>query len=357
MSMRLALANNTRERAFGPGAREDDETTTGFLELTRSFEASQRVIVLGGVVQLDDYQNALNNSFDHRWTIPGAFATAERAFGPVTVSASARADAHPDVGTQITQRLALLARPAEGWTVRGSIGTGYTAPTGRTEETEAIGLRAVRADGELDPERSIGAMLDVNGALAGAEVLLTAYGSSIADAVQLAAAPDAVGQAILQNASAKTRVGGIEALAVWRFPGGKFIANYGHARGSRPDIATGARESLPLLPRHRVGGDLMLERPGVYRMGVEGTWYGAQPLDDASFRSTSKPYLYMMAIAARQFGPLEVVANFENLLNVRQTDTDRLVRPAPATAGRWTTDVWAPLEGFMANVAIRYRWE
>ena len=24
--------------------------------------------------------------------------------------------------------------------------------------------------------------------------------------------------------------------------------------------------------------------------------------------------------------------------------------------GRWTTDVWAPLEGFMANVAVRLRW-
>lgn len=101
----------------------------------------------------------------------------------------------------------------------------------------------------------------------------------------------------------------------------------------------------------------MLEREGVYRVGIEGTWFGAQPLDDNPFRSESKPYFYTMAIASRQFGPLEVVANFENLLNVRQTDTDRLVRPTPGIAGRWTTDVWAPLEGFMANVALRYRWK
>ena len=24
--------------------------------------------------------------------------------------------------------------------------------------------------------------------------------------------------------------------------------------------------------------------------------------------------------------------------------------------GHWTTEVWAPLEGFLANVALRYRW-
>ena len=56
------------------------------------------------------------------------------------------------------------------------------------------------------------------------------------------------------------------------------------------------------------------------------------------------------------FGRFEVVANFENLLDVRQTKHAPLVRPTPGTGGRWTTDVWAPLEGFMANVAVRYRW-
>jgi iron complex outermembrane receptor protein len=101
----------------------------------------------------------------------------------------------------------------------------------------------------------------------------------------------------------------------------------------------------------------MLERPGVYRIGIEGTWYGAQSLDDNPFRSKSKPYIYTMAIASRQLGALEVVANFENLLNVRQSDTHSLVRRTPGAAGRWTTDVWAPLEGFMANVAVRYRWK
>jgi outer membrane receptor for ferrienterochelin and colicins len=113
---------------------------------------------------------------------------------------------------------------------------------------------------------------------------------------------------------------------------------------------------VPLLNRHRVGGDLMLEKPGVYRVGIEGIYYGRQVLDDNPYRSESKPYVYAMAIAMRQFGPVEVVANFENLLDVRQTEYQPLVRPSPAVGGRWTTDVWAPLEGFMANVAVRYRW-
>jgi iron complex outermembrane receptor protein len=113
---------------------------------------------------------------------------------------------------------------------------------------------------------------------------------------------------------------------------------------------------MPLLNRHRLGADLMLEKPEVYRIGIEGIYYGRQVLHDNPYRTQSKPYVYTMAIAMRQFGPVELVANFENLLDVRQTRYQSLVRPAPSVGGRWTTDVWAPLEGFMANVAVRFRW-
>ena len=357
VAMRFAFATSAREREFGPGPREDDRTSTGFAEITRTFTAARGATVLGGAVQLDDFANELNGAYDHRWVTPGLFVTTERAVGGLTFSASVRADAHPDAGVQLTERLAVLAKPSEGWSVRGSIGTGFAAPTATTEETEAVGLRAIVPGAELRPEKSLGAMIDVNGVFAGADLLVTAYGSTISDAVQLAEVAVPVGSATLQNAAEQSRVSGVEAAAVWRFGGGKFIATYGYSRGSRPDATTGEREITPMLPRHRAGGDLMLEREGVYRMGFEGIWYGAQALDDDPYRSKSKPYLYLMALAARQFGPVEVVINFENLLNVRQTDSDPLVRPTQGMAGRWTTDVWAPLEGFMANVAVRYRWE
>lgn len=353
---RFALSTNWRSREFGPGPRERDRMSTGFLETTRSFVKDSATTVLGAALQVEDFENELNGLFDRRWFTPALFATTERGFGPLTISASVRGDSHQEAGMQLTERLAILVKPADRWSVRGSIGTGFAPPTPTTEETEAVGLRAVRARGELRPEKSRAAMVDVNGRLAKAEVLVTGYASVIAHAIQLSDEQTASGEVLLQNAAASTRIGGVEALAVWRFGGGKFITSYGYTYGTRPDATTGAREEMPLLPRHRLGGDLMLERPGVYRIGIEGIWYGIQSLDDNPYRSKSKPYTYIMAIAARQFGPLEVVANFENLLNVRQTDTDPLVRRTRASSGRWTTDVWAPLEGFMANVALRYRW-
>jgi iron complex outermembrane receptor protein len=355
VALRFALSTSQREREFGAGPRENDGTVTGFLELTRSFAAARGATVIGSTFQLDQFENSLNDSYDHNWLTPSLFVTSEREFGKVTLSASVRADAHPEAGTQLTERLSLLTKPAEDWSVRVSGGTGFAAPTPMTEETEAIGLRAIRHS-DLERERSFGSMVDIAGNLAGAEVLITGYASFISNAIQLAEADDGSGDVTLRNASDNTRIGGVETAAIWRFSGGKFLATYGYTRGTRPDAVTGKREAIPLLPRHRAGGDLMLEKEGKYRAGIEGIWYGAQSLDDNPFRTRSRPYLYTMAIVMRQFGRLEVVANFENLLNVRQTDTDRLVRPSQGMGGRWTTDVWAPLEGFMANAAIRYRW-
>jgi outer membrane receptor for ferrienterochelin and colicins len=354
-AMRLALSTNGRERRFGPGPIERDRISTGFAEVTRGVRTEHGVMVLGAAVQADAYHNALNSSFDHDWVTPGLFITGDRDLGSVTISASMRGDFHPASGLQVTQRLALLLRPAAGWSVRLGGGTGFAAPAAMTEEVEAVGLRAIQP-GSLDAERSVGLMLDLNGSVLGAELLLTAYASSIDKAIQLVDLGDSARSGALRNAVGSTRIGGVEAAAIWRFPAGKFLLTYGYAQGTRTDAETGVREVVPLLNRHRVGADLMLERPGVYRVGIEAIYYGRQALDDDPYRSASKPYLYAMAIAMRQFGPLEVVANFENLLDVRQTNSQPLVRPAPGVGGRWTTDVWAPLEGFMANVALRFRW-
>lgn len=355
LAVRLALSTNGRERRFGAGPIERDRISTGFAELTRAMKTERSAVVFGAAVQADTYHNKLNANFDHDWVTPGLFTTADRDIGPVTVSASIRGDFHSETGFELTERLALLMRPADEWSVRVSGGTGFAPPASMTEEVEAIGLRAIQPS-TLRAERSRGVMLDLNGRVLGAEFLLTGYGSFVGRAIQLVDVGDSANSGFLRNAEGTTRIGGAEAAAIWRFGAHKFLLTYGYARGTRTDAETGRREPVPLLNRHRVGADLMLEKPEVYRIGIEGIYYGRQVLDDNPYLSRSKPYVYTMAIAMRQFGPVEVVANFENLLDVRQTRHHSLVRPAPTVGGRWTTDVWAPLEGFMANVAVRFRW-
>jgi len=339
VAVRLALSTNGRDRQFGSGPVERDRISTGFAEITRTVKAGRGSVVFGAALQADGYHNAFNAAFDHDWVTPGLFVTGDRDVGPVTVSASMRGDSHPE-GFQLTERLAFLVRPAADWSVRVSGGTGFAAPTSMIEEVEAIGLRFIQPS-TLRAERSTSGMVDVNGRVLAAELLLTGYASFIDEAIQLVDLGEPSLSGELRNAAGTTKIAGAEGAAISRFGENKFLLTYGYARGSRSDAVSGVREEVPLLERHRVGADLMLERPGVYRVGIEGIYYGRQVLDDNPYRSQSKPYIYAMAIAMRQFGSTEIVANFENLLNVRQTD--RLVRPAPIVGGRWTTDVWAPL--------------
>jgi iron complex outermembrane receptor protein len=44
-------------------------------------------------------------------------------------------------------------------------------------------------------------------------------------------------------------------------------------------------------------------------------------------------------------GKVRLFVNAENLLGVRQTKYDPLVRPVRAPDGRWTVDAWAPDRG------------
>lgn len=69
-----------------------------------------------------------------------------------------------------------------------------------------------------------------------------------------------------------------------------------------------------------------------------------------------KSYLEIGLLGEIVLGRYRLFLNLENLLDVRQTRDDPLVLPARAPEGSWTVDAWAPLEGFVANGGVRFRF-
>jgi hypothetical protein len=63
------------------------------------------------------------------------------------------------------------------------------------------------------------------------------------------------------------------------------------------------------------------------------------------------------ALVQKQLGRIIAFLHGEDLNNVRQTQYDPILRSAPAPGGRWTTDVWAPLEGRVVNFGLRVQYE
>ena len=203
---------------------------------------------MGGLVwQADDYASDAFPAFDYRYTAPAVFAQVERDWTEdLTVSASARYDDHSRYGGQFSPRLSLLWRPGP-WTVRGSWGRGFYAPTPFVEETEAAGLSRLEPIANLEVETASTASLDLGWARGSWETSLTLFGSDIDDAVRLQ--PVSADRARLINVDGVTRTRGVELLGRWRRAPFVLTANYMYLDADEPEEAGSARRDTPMTPR------------------------------------------------------------------------------------------------------------
>ena len=371
VSVRGSAMEQQHDHTFGD-VRENDRHRTWFAEATLAVSRGRITPLVGIAFQQDAYRAANVPGFDHTYDIPSVFTQADLDVSErLTLSANARVDAHSDYGTFVNPRLSVLVRgPAEGvfanWTTRVSGGTGAFAPTPFTDETEVTGLTPVTPLRGLRAERARSASLDIGGpvrtAVGGMEFNGTLFGSVIDHAVQVRDEPgvtqNGASRLGLTNAPTPTHTWGGELLArVAREPF-RVTATYTYLRASEwnPDTAPAdrGRRDVPLSPRHAGGIVASMEREGESRLGLELYYTGRQSLEHDPARRESKPYLLVGLLGERRFGPARIFVNAENLTNVRQTRDDSLVLPVRGAGGRWTTDVWAPLEGFVVNAGARF---
>jgi len=264
----------------------------------------------------------------------------------LAISASARVDWHNEFGTFVSPRVSGLVRRGQ-WSSRVSYGTGFSAPTPLTEETEAAGLSLLTVDAPLKPERGKSASFDITRASGPMSATLTLFHSSISDPLGV----ERTDHYALGNLAGPTTTAGVEALGIWKTEDFSFVANYAYVRAG--ETVEEGRVDVPLTPRHSVGLDAAWEWEGAGRLGVEWFYTGAQRLEANPYRAESRPYSVFGVLATRRLGHVLLFINGENLTDVRQTRLEGLVRPARGVDGRWTVDAWAPLDGRNINGGVR----
>jgi iron complex outermembrane receptor protein len=89
------------------------------------------------------------------------------------------------------------------------------------------------------------------------------------------------------------------------------------------------------------------------RVGVDLHYVGRQELEDDPFRTVSRGYLVFDILVEKRLGKARVFLNGKNLLDARQTRWSPLPRPDRSPQGKWTTDVWALLEGRVFSGGVR----
>lgn len=333
---------------------EDDRHGTLFAEASLSGSSGGTSWVSGFAYQEDSFRSKAFPAFDYTFRVPGAFAQLEQDVGSeMTLAGSARLDMHNEYGAQFSPRLSLLYRPGP-WTIRASGGRGFYAPTPFVEEIEAAGLSRLEPLGELDAESATTASLDVGYRSGPIEANFTLFGSNMKDTTRL----ETVGQELVRmvNVPGETRIRGSELLL--RYRRGKYVltGSYLYLDASEPDPDDTGRRIVPLTPKHTAGLVAMWEDHDKGRVGVELYYTGKQQLEDNPYRTESKPYFELGVLAEIVVGKARLFINAENILDVRQTKYDPLVRPSRAPDGRWTVDVWGPTDGFVLNGGIRLRF-
>jgi len=351
--VRASAVRQSHDHRFGD-LLEKDQHQTVLTEVSLAGESMGTSWVGGIAYQADDYESETFPDFDYTYDAPAMFAQVDKDLGEdFTFAVSARWDDHSEYGGQFSPRLSALYRPGS-WTIRASWGSGFYAPTPFVEETEAAGLSRLEPLTGLVAETAQTASLDFGYAFDELEVGLTLFSSEIEDAVRLQTV--SADQVRLVNIDGKTRTDGAEVSLRWRRGSYVVTTSYLYVDASEPDITGTARRMVPLTPRHSAGLVAMWEEHDRGRVGLEIYYTGTQSLEDNPYRLEGQSYFEIGLLGEIVLGRYRLFLNLENVLDVRQTKEDSLLRQQRAPDGRWTVDAWAPLEGFVANAGIRIRF-
>ena len=355
LSVRGALMTQGHRHQFGD-VIERDRHETSFGETSLSGTSGRHTWVIGTALQADLYRSRDVSRMNYTYVVPAVFAQDDYTLtSRVTISGSARVDVHNVYGGFFNPRISALFRPATKWTVRVSTGTGVFAPTPFTEETEAVGLSRLLPLQNVKPEHAQSLSGDVGWSSSHLELNGTLFGSVIHEPVMLRKAAEGPPQSIeIFNAAGPTRTAGSELLA--RLHGGDFSLVLTHTvvHSTEIDRNDGQRRLVPLTPKYTGSIVGVWEKEEKGRVGFELFYTGRQRLEDNPYRNQSVPYWIFGMLIERRIGTARVFLNAENLLNVRQTHYDPLVRPQQHFDGSWTVDAWTLLDGRVVNAGVRF---
>lgn len=337
---------------------ENDRHGTVFAEASLAGKAAGTAWVGGVAYQRDTFRSRTLPVFDYSYEVPGLFGQLEQDLtNDLTVAASTRIDFHAEFGTQFSPRLSVLYKPGF-WTIRLSGGRGFYAPTPFVEEIEAAGLSRLEPLGDLKAETATNASVDFGYKRGPLEANVILFGANLHDTTELVPVgpitePTGVR---LVNLRGTTRTRGTELLLRYRWDGFTVTGSYVYVDATEADPEGTGRRKVPLTPKHTAGLVAMWEEHDKGRVGMEIYYTGRQSLEDNPYRARSRPYIEIGLMGEVAIGNARVFLNAENILGKRQTKYDPIVRPSRAPDGRWTVDAWAPLEGFVLNGGVRFRF-
>jgi outer membrane receptor for ferrienterochelin and colicins len=292
---------------------------------------------------------------DFRFVTTGLFVQDDWTLGPRWVlETGVRDDYQNRYGNFLLPRVSVLYKLSEEWSLRTGGGLGYESPTIFEAQTEETAYKHVLPIGSgVRAERSAGVSADVIYAgTIGEDMRVVLDQAFFYTRVARPLVLDSVSAngsryAYFLNAGQAYTTRGFETSLRLKQDDWSLFAGY-----TCVDARTGVA-SLPhiaLAPRSKVVFDLANEKDGDYRVALEAFYTGPQYLYDGS---KARDYWVTGLLLEKVIGRVSLVLNFEDLTDTRQTRFRSVVVP-PVTDPTFR-EIYAPLEGFLVNLAVKVR--
>ncbi|MFL5612460.1 MAG: TonB-dependent receptor domain-containing protein [Gemmatimonadaceae bacterium] len=360
LGLRSSASTQSHRRRIGTSLEHEQQGTI-FTELTATTSVGRNELVSGFAWQRNTYANRDVPQFDQVETTPGVFVQHTLiATSWLSTTFNARCDGSTSFGTICSPRASVLVHYGSVLSARLSAGAGWFAPMVLKDETEVLGLSHVVLPQPLGAERARTVSLDATATQGPLQVNGTLFTNRITSPVGLRAfatpSGDTTTMVALLNGPGTLRTWGGEVFGVYSMEPIIATAYIALTRSRELSPETGLPRELPLTPRTEAGLDLAYEEDesGTY-VAAEIFYTGRQALDNDPYLQFGAPYTTLGVLASQRIGRAATVFfNVENITDVRLSRFEPVIRPTPAEGGRLTVDAWAPLEGRVFNLGVRY---
>jgi outer membrane receptor for ferrienterochelin and colicins len=287
----------------------------------------------------------------YRYITLGFFIQSEiKAAKKFTIQSGLRIDYNDEKKSFLVPRIAGIYKFTKHFDFRLGGGLGYKLPAFFSDESELVSYNEILPlNAGLKAERSYGINADLNyeKTFGNWSVNLNQayYFTQVREPLVLVPSGSMYEYV---NADGHINTQGLETNLRVRYGDVKLFAGYTFIDADKK--FGGARETVFLIPKHRIISNLVYERHGWGRAALEAYWTGKQYLSDGTL---GKDYWLLGFFAEKTFGHFSFFLNFENFTNVKQSNFGPVV--LPPTYDPVFQDVYAPLEGFQVNGGIKIR--
>ena len=337
---------------------------SSYTEATDYVEIGKNKLVFGTNLTLENFRkpnpdSTLLNSYNY--STLGFFVQDDWQFAPkFSLQMGLRVDNHNTFGTFVLPRISLLTKPSEKFTIRLSVGTGYKTPNIFANQTPTNPLTSVNywnltpLDVNVKPENSIGSNIDVAysthiGEHFSIQLDQAFYYTNITSPIVASAIPNQTNRTRLTNAQYDINSIGTDTYLRMQYDAIEFYLGFNHTIAKRS--GSGESAYLPFSPQDKFSLTLAYTVENKWRFGIESSFVGNQYLYE---NQRVKDYAFWAGSVERKFGThLSLVLNAENILNVKQSDYEKVVTGTLENPS--FNPIWAPQEGAIVNLALKYK--